>query len=281
MQLMYSTIIAFRQCRDLAASRHLPADDRILYSTLLPHTALLPTPTDSSSCDQQQMHESTYRRLLAEGILALLVPAEDLRNTCLKSLLTEILADMILGGLLSKKLCDGTFIYDMVQRAADSARGASKPWAAMETPSQPAKIDRLAHFGLLSPRSPTAPHEITNVFWSIVGYLILTAKYLQTCFNSWMWTTKLPTRSSSRDSTIHDAPRPDTFVDLVSGIQHEEVTTIPKPAVHLPMISYHLWTMAATIVDLAVRMPWLIGIARLTRHFLLQHFGDYDGYLDR
>ena len=281
MQLMSNTTIAFRQCRDLAASRHLPADDRILYSTLLPHTALLPTPTDPSSCHQQQLHESTYRKLLAEGILALLVPAEDLRNPCLKSLLTEILADMILGGLLSKKLCDGTFIYDMLQRAADSARGTSKPWAAMETPSQPAKIDRLAQFGLLSPKLPTGNHEITNVFWSMVGYLILIATYLQTCFNSWMWTTKLPARSLKKDSTIHDAPRPDTFVDLVSGIQHEVVTAIPKPVAHLPMISYRLWTMAATMVNLPERMPWLIGIAKLTRHFLLQHFGDYDGYLDR
>jgi hypothetical protein len=69
--------------------------------------------------------------------------------------------------------------------------------------------------------------------------------------------------------------------ELASRTQHDEVTPTSKHAVNLPMISYHLWTMAATIVNLTERMPWLVGISKLTRHFLLQHFGDYDGYFDR
>jgi len=274
------TTIAFRQCRDLAASRHLPTDDRILYSALLPHTALLPAPSGLLSCDQQQLHETTYRKLLAEGILALLVPAEDLRNPCLRVLLNEILADMILDGLVSKKLCDGAFIYDMIQRVADSARGTSKPWA-LEMPPQPAKVDRLAHFGLLSQRSPGARHEMTNTLWTIAGYLILIITYLQTCFTSWIWTTKLPSRSLSKEGANHDPHRPDVLDDLIGRTQHEKGNTITRHDSKLPIISYHTWSMAATIVNLPDRMPWFTGFAKLLRHFLLQHLGMYDSYLDR
>lgn len=272
---MFSTTIAFRQCRDLAAGRHLPADGRILYSTLLPHTALLPAPNSPLSCDQQQLHEGTYHKILAEGILALLVPAEDLRNPCLKSLLTAILADMILDGVVSKKLCDGAFVYDMIQRAANSARGTSKPWA-VETPSHPPKTDRLAHFGLLAPRSPIANHNATDIFWSIFGYLMLITTYLQSCFNSWIWATKLPKRPSSKNNTIHNPPRTDVLDDPINRIQHEEVTTS-----HLPIMSYHMWAMAATMVNFPERMPWATGFAKLLRHYLLQQLGGYDGYLDR
>ncbi|RYZ32624.1 MAG: hypothetical protein EOP01_00570, partial [Propionibacteriaceae bacterium] len=67
-----------------------------------------PVPTESvpSATVEQRENESAWRQLLVQGVLAVLLPTEDLENGCLRALVAEIFAEMILGNGISGKACE-------------------------------------------------------------------------------------------------------------------------------------------------------------------------------
>lgn len=97
---------------------------------LNPHPALAPVPPDdggggggaSASEAEQRENEAAWRQLLVQGVLAVLLPTEDLENACLRSLVTEIFAEMILGGAVSDRMCQPWFIWESIAKAADVVR---------------------------------------------------------------------------------------------------------------------------------------------------------------
>src|SRR5216117_635801 len=70
----------------------LASDPRETYHSLHPHPALSPVPISLSpdAATEQQKNEAAYRRLLVQGVLAVLLPTEDLENGCLRTLVREI-----------------------------------------------------------------------------------------------------------------------------------------------------------------------------------------------
>jgi hypothetical protein len=61
-----------------------------------------------------------YRRLLVRRVLELLLPTEDFENGCLRSLLGEILAEMLLGRIIVGRACEGPFLMRCVVKAVES-----------------------------------------------------------------------------------------------------------------------------------------------------------------
>lgn len=97
-ELLESHLRSFRIAKRQATSYDsLISDPRTIYHTLHPHPALSPVPTDMipASVVEQRESESAWRQLLVHGVLALLLPTEDLENGCLRALVAEIFAEMI------------------------------------------------------------------------------------------------------------------------------------------------------------------------------------------
>ncbi|KAI0016692.1 PXA domain-containing protein [Xylariomycetidae sp. FL0641] len=94
----------------------LEANSRKIYHALCPLPPLSPVPKygDKTSFEAQADNESAYRQLLVQGVLAVLLPTEDLENDCLTSLVGQILSEMIIGNLIVNKLSEPWLIWEML-----------------------------------------------------------------------------------------------------------------------------------------------------------------------
>ncbi|KAI9684227.1 MAG: hypothetical protein M1829_003498 [Trizodia sp. TS-e1964] len=102
------------------ASVAFHSDPRHIYHTLHPHPALSPVPLPSNpiSVLEQQQNDASYRRLLVQGALAILLPTEDLENSCLRTFVREVLSEMILGSGLGK-VCEGWFLWEAISKLVE------------------------------------------------------------------------------------------------------------------------------------------------------------------
>ena len=72
-----------------------------VYHALNPHPALspIPNPNDPDACAEQSANETLYFQLLVQGVLAVLLPTEDLENDCLRTLVGDGIADLVEDGV--------------------------------------------------------------------------------------------------------------------------------------------------------------------------------------
>ncbi|KAF4587809.1 PXA domain-containing protein [Ophiocordyceps camponoti-floridani] len=59
-------------------------------------------PLDATTPTQQLERERSYRGLLSEGILAVLLPTEELEDSCVRALLVEMLAELLIGNAVGR-----------------------------------------------------------------------------------------------------------------------------------------------------------------------------------
>lgn len=87
-----------------------------IFHNLQPHPAL------SSSPDSERL----YLKLLSSGVLAVLLPTEDLQSNCERTLIREILSDLVLWNVVNK-LSEPWLLYDLIPKILSS----SKPEGAL------------------------------------------------------------------------------------------------------------------------------------------------------
>ncbi|EER26260.1 PXA domain containing protein [Coccidioides posadasii C735 delta SOWgp] len=281
--LIEAHVIAYRMADQSAMAARSQAQFRIAYHALNPHPALSPVPSVSNpaSVVEQQERESIYRQMLAQGILAVLLPTEDLENVCLRTLVGDILADLLLGEIVGGKVVEGWFIWEVITKLAGELRpGPEEANTEMEDTemSQPGRV------GLLSTRTDTDPigntsaktqSSLSLLLWSILQYAYLAYAAI---------------RFVARELT--QVASPSSFMP-VRGLVPETTSKTPatetqslssSSTVRLPILKYRIFGMAARLVDVSRRMPWLGGSLALVQHVLLSgpgRLGETDGAIDR
>ncbi|KAF2275829.1 uncharacterized protein EI97DRAFT_450650 [Westerdykella ornata] len=268
--LLEDHLKAFRIAQEQTSGpQSLVSDPRVVYHALHPHPALSPVPSESipSSVLEQRENESVWRQMLVQGLLAVLLPTEDLENGCLRALVVEIFAEMILGNGISGKACEGWLLWEGITKVAEVLQPPPEGQEKEELPQN--SLDR---YGLLSapvpdpadPR-PSSRKEMqhgitsvvpTDVFWTILQYAILAFTWFRTVVLAAVRSSALPVRSSPG-----------------IGI-----------AAKRPMLSMRLWSCVSQLVELERRMPWLSGFASLLHWLALAgpgRVGGIDGVLDR
>lgn len=236
---------------------------------------------------EQRKREETYRQLLAQGVLAVLLPTEDLENTCLRTLVGDILADLILGEVLSGQVAQGWFIWEATLKFITELK-QSKPVESNDVERTPKS--RLERFGLVSTQSdstsssdsPGKGQSFLSVrLWSFLQYIYLAYVAIRFVFAGLFQVASpssfMPVRGFVVSETISSPPKgPAT-----------ETQTHPWPSgspVRLPVVNYRIFGMVSQLVDLSRRMPWLGGFLALVQHILLTgpgQFGEADGLVDR
>ncbi|KAF1842910.1 uncharacterized protein K460DRAFT_288087 [Cucurbitaria berberidis CBS 394.84] len=299
-ELLEAHLSSFRLAKQQATSPNsLVSDPRLVYHMLHPHPALSPVPTDlvPSTIVEQRESESAWRQLLVQGVLAVLLPTEDLENGCLRSLVAEIFAEMILGNGISGKACEGWLLWEGITRIAEILQtdGTKEKNSQSEHISPEESLTRLERFGLLPSstdeqtglstplvarehRHKTTPVSISGVFWAAVQFVFLACIAARAVILSLATSSSLPSRSVITEQSPVEASNQ-------SQTLHANASTPRRPlGIKRPVVSMKLWSCASRLAELDIRMPWLLGfISTLHRGALVGpgRVGETDGVLDR
>ncbi|KAH7382345.1 PXA domain-containing protein [Pyrenochaeta sp. MPI-SDFR-AT-0127] len=293
-ELLEAHLSSFRLAKHQATSPNsLVSDPRLVYHTLHPHPALSPVPSDlvPSTIVEQRENESAWRQLLVQGVLAVLLPTEDLENGCLRALVAEIFAEMILGNGISGKACEGWLLWEGITRIAEVLQTDN----AKEKDTQPEPAasgqarTRLERFGLLASSTgegpgpsiqhhKTKPVPISGLFWAVVQYAFLACTAVRAVILSLATSSALPLRSVISEQSP------------VEALDQSQMPQVDAPAVRRPLgskrpiVSMKLWSCVAQLAELDVRMPWLLGSISIFHRGALAgpgRVGETDGVLDR
>jgi hypothetical protein len=271
----------------------------VIYHTLHPHPALSPVPTDNvpATVVEQRESESAWRQLLIHGVLALLLPTEDLKNGCLRALVGEIFAEMILGNGISGKACEGWVLWEAITKIAEVLQtdGTKEKDTQLDDADAEQSLTRLERYGLLSSHeesevSPKGPLDAgqrcqktsalysSGVLWAIIQYAFLAFTAVRVVILSLATLSSLPSRSAITEQSSTEATSQSQT--LQGGIMASRRPLEAKR----PVVSMSLWSCVAQLAELDVRMPWLLGfISMLHRGAVVGpgRVGETDGVLDR
>jgi PXA domain len=291
---------AFRLAKQQASSpQSLVSDPRLIYHTLYPHPALSPVPTDAmpSTYVEQRESESAWRQLIIQGVLTVLLPTDDLKNGCLRSLVAEIFAEMILGNGISGKACEGWLLLEAIGRIADILQTdhVQKEDPASDERCTNEDLSRLERFGLLPSqaeeqgdliqrpvidgnRHESTMSSVSRLFWLVIQYAFLACTALRAVILTIATSSSLPSRSLTSGPTPIEESRQSHLPEA------ESQASTRLLAAKRPIVSMKLWSCAAQFVELNVRMPWLTGFVSMLHYGALfgpGRVGDTDGVLDR
>lgn len=279
-----------------SSSQSLASSPRLIYHTIHPHPALSPVPADAvpSTTVEQRENESAWRQLLVQGLLVVLLPTEDLGNCCLRALVAEIFAEMILGNGISGKACEGWLLWEGITSIAKVLQtdAAKEEIRRPDDPIPGQSMTRLERYGLLSSarneetRSPNAlasshmtrPVSISGLFWTFIQYIMLAFTALCAVVSTLATSSSLPRRSMIKDASHVEASDQ-------SQVSSEATSPSTRPlGKKRPVVSMKLWSCIAQLTQLSVRMPWLSGSISMLHWGLLSgpgKVGDTDCILDR
>lgn len=260
-----------------------------VYHTLNPHPALSPIsyPNSAAPSSEQAENEAIYRQLLVQGALAVLLPTEDLENASLRTLVGDILADLILGQVIAEKVCEGWFLHEAITKVVEIIKTRIEPKASGEELHQGTR-SRLEQFGLLSNKttedlrysSKSRQSRSSALFWQAMQWIYLGSLFLRFILVGMFQSRRLLPRyrhiSSSVSSPIRTKspassaapPRPSTEVDA-----------LPRP-----VLAYRTFDFISTSLDLSARMPWLASSFAIAQTVLTSgagRFGLTNSTLDR
>lgn len=289
---------AYRISEKSSYHNPLTSNPRSVYHTLRPHPALSPVPieSDPTSVLEQRQNEAAWRQLLVQGVLVVLLPTEDLENGCLRVLVAEIFAEMILGNGISDKACEGWLLWEGITRIAEVLQADTEKEASSNQRKPEQTKSRLERYGLLSssvekaaePVKPSVPngrpsHEelsVSGLFWLVVQYAFLACNAMRAVIIALATSSSLPPRSvtgvsvpSPMDQGRQSLPQK---VDSTAFDGH--------PASKRPIVSMRLWSCTSGLLELDVRMPWLSGLVSLLHWGAVAgpgRVGDTDGVLDK
>lgn len=250
---------------------------RHVYHDLVPHPALSPLPLaqDPSSLQQQAENERDYRQLLVQGVLAILLPTDDLQNGPLRTLVGDIIADLIVGQAVAGKVCEGWFLHDAISKVTAILSDKVQPKASGSEIRDDAK-DRLEKFGLLTHDSKfqhghSSTHHQSQFmvwFWRLMQYGYLVYLFLVFVVKEVQFVRRKPKRQ------YH------VGVSSSASILAEK-SHMPSPLPHnlwpRPVLAYGICGMISTLLQMVDRMPWTTGMLAFWQQILLHQFGRFGG----
>lgn len=259
-----------------------------MYHELNPHPGLspVPDPADPDTITAQSENEAVYRHLLANGTLAVLLPTEDLENGGLRTLVGDILADLILGKEVAGRICEGLFFWEIITKlATTAARRGEKPDARESSNHGP--TNQLERFGLLSAKDeransqPAVQSRFAAWIWNVLQSLYFCYLALHFIATGLFRAASNPGQSFSQGAGV-------SFPAATPGLQRKQGVEYPfsssDGAGKRPVLDYRLCSMASQLLGISQRMPWLSGVLALSQHLILAgpgRLGDTDGVLDR
>ncbi|KAL5606728.1 hypothetical protein BROUX41_003122 [Berkeleyomyces rouxiae] len=266
--LLEQHIIAYRTSKKPGTRPPIEANSRQIYHALFPSPAMTPVPDAHApeSILEQAKNEAIYRKLLVQGMLAMLLPTEDFQSPCLTSLVGEILSETIIGNLVAKKVSQPWMMWEIIGIVCSIITGKKPP------PKEQKRRRENANSTLESKSFPHPSVSPVPRKWSLQWLMIMFVQWGVMIY-------------SIIRGTVHGfiAAR-----KLPSRVRHN--TSYVKPSQSsgglgkVPVVTWKLFSFAGTLIEINDRMPWLSGNISLLQWCLLTgpgRIGGFDSVLDR
>ncbi|KAH7162435.1 PXA domain-containing protein [Dactylonectria estremocensis] len=271
--LLDKHITAYRTAHRAMARPPIDTDPREVYHALcpLPQLAPVPRPDDPLATSDQRENEALYRQLLVQGVLAILLPTEDLENPCLTALVEQIFSELIIGNVIANKASQPWLLYEGI---CITARVLQEKKAKRESTT-------LASIQLSDAKSGVEGgrrSSIRGIFLGLIQLGMLLVGSIRFMTMTLVMASSLPPRTTPFEErgvvTDYDKDKDDKSP---SGGG-------PSVFVKAPILSFRIWTCLGNLIQLSARMPWLDGFLSLLQLGALHGPGriaDLDGPFDR
>lgn len=203
------------------------------------------------------------------------MPTDDLQNGPLRTLVGDILADLIIGQAVAGKVCEGWFLHDAIFKVTVILSDKVQPKESSAEIRDDAK-NRLEKFGLLTDDSKF-PHghsssrdqsKLLTWFWTIVQYAFLVYMFLCYVLKELQLARRKPKRQHHVRASSSTSSLSEKF-HMQSPFQED-----PSPR---PVLAYGLYSLISTLLQMADRMPWMTGIITFWQEVLLHGLGRVGG----
>ncbi|KAG8351504.1 hypothetical protein FVEN_g10389 [Fusarium venenatum] len=273
--LLDKHITSYRISHSTIARPPVEVDPREAYHALcpLPHLAPVPHSDKPDTISDQAGNEALYRQLLVQGILAILLPTEDLENPCLTSLVEQIFSELIIGNIIANKASQPWMLYEGICITARVLRqktndGPSAVGAQKET-SEP-KLEVKGR------RAWSVRSSVRSVFLGVIQLGMIVVASLRFISTALVMASSLPARTT---------PINEKEVSLGQDKQ-SSVSSSHESADYIkaPILSCRVWTCLGNLLELSLRMPWLDGFLSLLQYGAVNGPGriaGHDGPVDR
>lgn len=253
----------------------MEVDPREAYHALcpLPHLAPVPYPDKPDTIAEQNGNEALYRQLLVQGILAILLPTEDLENPCLTSLVEQILSELIIGNIIANKASQPWMLYEGICITARVLRQKKEEGPADTGTQKETSEPKLEVKGR---RAWSVRTSVRSMFLGVIQLGMLVVASLRFITTALVMASSLPARMTPIDEKEalldHDKP--------------SSVSSSPETSDYMkaPILSCRLWTCLGNLLELSMRMPWLDGLLSLLQYGAVNGPGriaGHDGPIDR
>ncbi|KAL7939030.1 PXA domain-containing protein [Trichoderma chlorosporum] len=233
-----------------ASQSMVDADPREVYHSISPLPFLSPVPRmdDSTAVETQRENEATYRQLLVQGVLAILLPTEDLENPCLTALVEQIFSELIIGNVIAGKASQPWLLYEAICIAAKSL-GEQKDRTKARIVSG---TDQSSDIG---------QDAVKSQKWTAQGVFVLIIHLGLLFFNT------LRLMAGTLADSISLPPRTALHLDEEAAEDAHNDKQPPSTDTNLgakvPVLCFKLWACFANLIELQERKPWLSGFISL------------------
>ncbi|CRK47475.1 hypothetical protein BN1723_007572 [Verticillium longisporum] len=273
--LLDNHITAYRTAHNPVARPPTQVNPRDIYHALCPLVPLspVPKPEDPESAAKQQENETMYRQLLVQGVLAILLPTEDLENECLTALVGQILSELIIGNVFINKLAQPWMLWEIMIILV-RVFGKREP---EKTTLEEGVAEALSPDApIIEPESSTRGWSFQGIFWGVIQWLFMAFTAVQLVVLTLASSPSLPARST---------PVLDAKSSLAgSGSATKAAKANASKPVKAPIVTFKLWSCLSSLIELDSRTPWLSGALSMLQFGAVSgpaKLAGLDGPLDR
>ncbi|KAK8049300.1 PXA domain-containing protein [Apiospora phragmitis] len=242
----------------------------------------VPKRDDPRSLQSQADNEVAYRQLLVQGVLALLLPTEDLENECLTSLVGQIFSELIIGNLFVNKLSEPWILWEILIIMTHLAgKGNTSDTAGSRKNDGTTRNNQMD--GTTKDLSSKQPRgfSIGRAFWSLIQWGFLAVSLMRAFITTIAQSRSLPPRPPPIAArTLGSKSHADGQKQYDTLADHHFLQTPAK----VPIAQFSLWPCLANLLEMDVRMPWLGATLSLLQWGAVRRPGKvagYDGFIDR
>lgn len=235
---------------------------------------------------EQVQNEAAYRQLLVQGALAVLLPTEDLRNPCLRTIVSDVIADMILGTGIGGKASSSWLIWDGIAKTLSQSKNIvyQRHTNYQLKPNVKHRSENLQLSSTGRERQAPASLGILNTarissrFWRILQFIymvLIVLRYLMVG----LWSA-----SGIAVSNIKPVRNFQVCEDHVSPIVSNLEAPSLKSMNKRPILTYSIFELISQLLELQSRVPLILGWLTLIRHHLVDgilHMGATGAILDK